>query len=307
MRREGEPVPLCTVDRVQPSCHHERPTREFIGDQKDRHQRHAQPRHRHLRSSRELIEHHTRNRRRPAVPGKPAPPAVRTGSEPDQRRAGQGGNRIIWCKGHFKPQLRGQGGSQNRHDLLSHQGDQLCTGPVVARPEMDGKIERITREIERFQPGGQVQCDPRMPLAKAPQPGREPTGSERGQDRQRQHPAFGIDPAPERRCTQDRKGPAHFPRISPPGRRQAQALPLAHEEIATDHVLKRADLPADRALRQGQFARGRRHTAQTRHGFERLQQPGRRQMASRRRQLIPVWNDFSRNHCLMTRLGKGKS
>ena len=51
--------------------------------------------------------------------------------------------------------------------------------------EMDRKIERVTREIERFQPSGQVQRDPRMPLAKAAQPRREPTGTEGRQDGQR--------------------------------------------------------------------------------------------------------------------------
>jgi hypothetical protein len=57
---------------------------------------------------------------------------------------------------------------------------------------VNGRIDIVETEIERVEPGFEIDGDPRIGREKGWQSGREPAGAERGQDGKGQRSAVGI-------------------------------------------------------------------------------------------------------------------
>jgi hypothetical protein len=82
------------------------------------------------------------------------------------------------------------GAARGKHHFV-HQVHGARAGPVV-RAEVNGRIDIVETEIERVEPGFEIDGDPRIGREKGWQSGREPAGAERGQDGKGQRSAVGI-------------------------------------------------------------------------------------------------------------------
>ena len=232
-------------------------------NQKGRDQRHAQPVAGRLGQHGKQFQTHAGHGggRGDAGRGEPFAPGRRPGALLQQRQGGDVGR---------VQRAGGQAGTADRHGILPHQEMGLGARPArIAR--IDGGVELRVFEQERMGAGGHVDLQARPFGAQRRQARQQPAGGEGRHHGQFQDAAALVG--------HDRLGvpferiqlPAHQPAVAFPRVGQAHAPTRALEQRHADQGFQRRDLPADRALGQGQFLGGAGEAFVPRGGLEGLQ------------------------------------
>ncbi len=203
---------------------------------------------------------------------KPLAPSVGPGALLHQRQPGDllGAQRSTPAQ-----QLR----AAHRHRILAHQEMRDGTRPVGVA-EVQRGVELGVGEEERAGAVGQVDRDLRVQPLETLEPRQQPLGAEGRHHRQFDRAAALVPHHRQGVALHRVEAYRHPPAIGQPGLGELDPAPRATEQLDTEELLERGDLPADRALGQGQLLRRLGEALVARGGFEADQRGGGRDLAS---------------------------
>lgn len=126
--------------------------------------------------------------------------------------------------------------------------------PVVDA-EVNGCIECFGFEIEALHAGGEVDRYPWVTKVEVAKPRRQPSGSESGENGQRQHTSVGIDRDLHAGAVNEVESTPYVPPVCVGSLGRNEPPPLPFEQLATELGFEVLNQPANRTLGQLELPR----------------------------------------------------